>query len=126
MSVEEQLQPTLDWLKQKIGLSDEKLEELVRRQELELNILWFQDRLQSDQKSLQRVVLRLTRIVGRSAQLRGSNMEEMLEPTLVWLQRKLLLDDAGLGKLVEKEASFLGLSLESHKERVACMASKEA
>ena len=54
-------------------------------------------------------------------------MEEMLEPTLVWLQRKLLLDDAGLGKLVEKEeASFLGLSLESHKERVACMASKEA
>jgi mTERF domain-containing protein len=43
-------------------------------------------------------------------------MEEKLEPTLVWLQERLLLDDAGVTKLVKKHPSFLGLSLENHKE----------
>jgi ferric-dicitrate binding protein FerR (iron transport regulator) len=47
-------------------------------------------------------------MVGGLAQLLGSNMEENLEPTLAWLQGKLLLDDAGLSKLVEKHPSFLG------------------
>ena len=57
-------------------------------------------------------------------QLLGSNMEENLEPTLVWIQGKLLLDDAGLCKLVEKHPSFLGFSLESHKERVSWLQKK--
>jgi hypothetical protein len=58
-------------------------------------------------------------MVGGLAQLIGSNMEEELEPTLAWLQKKVKLDDAGLSKLVEKNPSLLGFSLESHKERVA-------
>jgi hypothetical protein len=37
-------------------------------------------------------------------------MEEKHEPTLVWLQERLLLDEARLSKLVKKDASFLGLS----------------
>ena len=128
LSVEEQLQPTLDWLEQRLSFSDDRLGELVRRQptilslsiqnQLETNISWLQDRLQLDQESLGRVVLRLTPVSGLT-QLLGSNIEENLEPTLVWIQLKLLLDDAGLRKLVEKYPSFLGLSLESHKEKVA-------
>jgi len=110
-------------------LSDEKLRELVRLQptilslsiqeQLEPNVSWLQDRLQLDQGSLERAVLHLTPMVGGLAQLLGSSMEENLEPTLALLQGKLLLDDAGLSKLVEKDPSFLGFSLESHKERVA-------
>jgi hypothetical protein len=101
---------------------------LVRRQptilnssiqdQLEPNLSWLQQRLQLDSESLPRVVLRLTPVYGLT-QLLGSNMQENLEPTFDWLQEKLELDDAGLIKLVEKHPSFLGLSLESHKERVA-------
>jgi ferric-dicitrate binding protein FerR (iron transport regulator) len=58
-------------------------------------------------------------MVGGLAQLLGSNMEHILEPTLVWVQEKLLLDDAAFTKLVRTYPSFLGLSLESHKERLA-------
>ena len=111
-------EPTLDWLQKRIGLSDEKLRELVRLQPTILslsiqeqpkpNVSWLQDRLQLDQGSLERAVLRLTPMVGGLAQLLGSSMEENLEPTLAWLQGKLLLDDAGLSKLVEKHPSFLG------------------
>jgi hypothetical protein len=71
------------------------------------------------QDSIHEAVLRLTPMVGGLAQLLGSKMEEEFEPTLVWLQGKLKLDDAGLSKLFEKYPSFLGLSPESHKERVA-------
>jgi hypothetical protein len=125
-----QLEPTLASLQQRIGLSNKELGELVRRQptilnlsiqdQLEHNISWLQHRLQLDQGSLRRAVLLLTSVDGLT-QLLGSNMEEELEPTLVWLQGKLKLDDAGLSKLVEKHPSFLGFSLESHKERVACL-----
>jgi hypothetical protein len=45
-------------------------------------------------------------------------MEENREPTLVWLEEKLKLDDAGLSKLVEKDLSLLDLGLDSHEERV--------
>jgi hypothetical protein len=65
------------------------------------------------------VVLRLTPMVGGLAQLLGSNMDENLEPTLVWLQERLLLDDAGFTKLVKTNPSFLGFSLETHAERMA-------
>jgi ferric-dicitrate binding protein FerR (iron transport regulator) len=58
-------------------------------------------------------------MVGGLAQLLGSNMEENLEPKLVWLQERLLLDDAGIAKLVKEEASFLGFSLETNEERMA-------
>ena len=57
--VEEQLQPTLDWLQQRLGLSVEKLEELVRRQptilnlsiqdQLEPKLSWLQNRLHLEQ-----------------------------------------------------------------------------
>jgi hypothetical protein len=120
---------TLDWLQARIGLSDEKLAKLVTLQptilnlsvqeQLEPNIAWLQDRLSLDQEGLQRVVLRLTPMVGGFAQLLGSNMEENLEPKLVWLQERLHLDDAGIAKLVKKEASFLGFSLEINEERMA-------
>jgi hypothetical protein len=46
-------------------------------------------------------------------------MEENLKLTLVRLQERLLLDDAGITKLVTEHQSFLGLSLESHRERMA-------
>ena len=42
-----------------------------------------------------------------------------LEPTFLWLQEKLNLDAADLDNMVEKDASFLGFSLESQKESVA-------
>jgi hypothetical protein len=103
---------TLDWLQERLGFSDEELGKLVRRQptilnlsvqeQLEPNTLWLQDRLALDQKSLQRVLLRLTPNIGGLAQLLGSKMEENLEPTLVWLQERLLLDDAGIIKLVKE------------------------
>jgi hypothetical protein len=118
--VEEQLQPMLDRLQQRVGLIDEELGELVRRQPTILNLSiqdQLQDRLQLDSESLPRSLLRLTPMVGGLAQLLGSNMKENFEPTLVWLQGKLNLDDAGLRKLVEKYPALLGF--ESHKERVA-------
>jgi hypothetical protein len=46
-------------------------------------------------------MLRLTPNIGGLAQLLGSNMKENLEPTLVWLKERLLLDDAGVIKLVK-------------------------
>jgi hypothetical protein len=57
---------------------------------------WLEGRLQLDQGSLPRAVLRLTPVVAGFEQLLGSKMEDNLEPTLVWLQNKLTLDDAGL------------------------------
>jgi hypothetical protein len=63
-------------------------------------------------------VLRLTPVYG-FAQLLESNIEENLEPKLVWLQERLLFDDASIAKLVKKEASFLGFSLETLEERMA-------
>jgi hypothetical protein len=120
---------TLDWLQARIGFSDKKLAKLVTlqptilnlsvRERVEPNISWLQDRLALDQEGLQTVLLRLTPMVGGLAQLLGSNLEENLEPTLVWLQERLLLDDAGVAKLVKKEASFLGFSLETLEERMA-------
>jgi hypothetical protein len=135
LSIDQQLAPTLDFLQQRIGLKDDKLRELVRRQpsilnvsvqdHLEPNIAWLEQRLQlggGDQESLQKVVLLLTPMVGGLAQLLGSNncnnMQETLEPTLCWLQEKLSLGDDSIVQLVQKEASFLGLSLESLKIRV--------
>jgi hypothetical protein len=57
-------------------------------------------------------------MVGGLVQLLGTtNMEETLEPTLCWLQEKLDLVGNGIVQLVQKESSFLGFSLESHKER---------
>jgi mTERF domain-containing protein len=119
---------TLDWLQARIGFSDEKLAKLVQlqptilnmsvRERLEPNIAWLQDRLALDQEGLQRVVLRLTPMVGGLAQLLGSSMEENLEPTLVWLQERLLLDDSGVAKLVKECPSFLGFSLELHQEKM--------
>jgi hypothetical protein len=83
------------------------------------DIAWLKKRLHlvGDQESLRKVVLRLTPIY-YLAQLLGSNMEEAVEPTLVWLQEKLNLGDDGIVQLVKKESSFLGFSLEIHKERV--------
>jgi ferric-dicitrate binding protein FerR (iron transport regulator) len=46
-------------------------------------------------------------------------MEENLEPTLVWLQERLLLDGAGLTTLIKTHPSFLGFSLEGHEEKLA-------
>jgi ferric-dicitrate binding protein FerR (iron transport regulator) len=89
LSIKEQLQPTLDWLQQRLGLKDEKLGELVRRQptilnlsvqdhHLESNISWLQERLELDQESLQQVVLRLTLMGGGLKKLLRSNMEDNL------------------------------------------------
>jgi hypothetical protein len=54
--------------------------------------------------------------VGSLAQVLGSKMEENLKPTLVWLQERLLLADAGVVKLVKEHPSFLGFSLERHED----------
>jgi hypothetical protein len=87
---------------------------------LEPNIAWLETRLQlvDDQDSLQKV-LRLTPVYCLLQLLGTTKMEETLEPTLVWLQEKLNLGVDGIVQLVLKESSFLGFSLEIHKERVA-------
>jgi ferric-dicitrate binding protein FerR (iron transport regulator) len=121
----------LDWLEERLGFTEEQSKKLAQRQpsilnasirdQLESNIAWLEKRLhlKDDQASLRKVVLRLTPMAGGLVQLLGFDMEETLEPNLVWLQEKLNLRDDGIVQLVKKESSFLGLSLESHKERVS-------
>jgi hypothetical protein len=124
LSIEE-IKLILDWLQARIGLSNEKLVQcqptilnLSVKDNLQPNISWLQGQLKLDQESLQRGVLSLIPVFGL-AQLLGSNMETNPELDLLWLQEKLKLDDDSLWKLVKKESSSLGLSLESHKARVS-------
>ncbi len=110
---------TLDWLQERLGLTDEHLIQLVKlfprvhnysiEDSIEPKLVWLQERLSLDDKSLSKLVRRLPPVL-------GYNIEDNLDPKLAWLQERLELDSKSLSKLVQAMPPVLGYSVEANLE----------
>ncbi len=110
---------TLDWLQERLGLTDEHLIQLVKRfptvhnysieDNLEPKLVWLQDRLSLDDKSLSKLVGKLPAVLGYS-------IEDNLDPKRTWLQERLELESKSLSKLVQAMPSILGYNVKGNLE----------
>jgi hypothetical protein len=118
-SIENNLEPKLSWLQDRLSLDDESLRKLVRRlpsvlsfsieNNLDPKLSWLQDRLSLDDKSLSKLVQTLPAVF-------CYNIEGNLDPKLSWLQERLELDIKSLSKLVQAMPPLLGYNVEANLE----------
>ena len=112
----------VSWLKNRLGLDDNQIKKVIQSQPTILNISlksdmglspkidWLQKRLILDQKSLAKMITKSPNILTMS-------IKDNIEPTLDWLQKRLLdLDDASLSKMIQKLPTILAYSIPNNME----------
>ena len=117
LSIEDNLDPTINWLQKRLNLDNTQIGKIVVTQpsvlscsiddNLEPKLDWLQSRLDLNDNQINKVIR------GRPAILCLS-ITTKIEPTLRWLQDSLSLDDAALSKLIVAQPTVLGLDLEAN------------
>jgi hypothetical protein len=112
---EDRIRSSLDGLQGHLGLSDDELRKMVRRQpaiiacSFEANIKPTLDAVQGhlglSDDELRKMVRRLPAIIGLS-------FEGNMKPKFDWLQQALGLDSVQLVELLQKQPTLLGMSLD--------------
>jgi hypothetical protein len=121
LSIEDNLEPKLSWLQERLSLDDKSISKLVRKlptvlgMSIEDNLVpklsWLQERLELDSKSL-------SKLVQAAPPVLGYNVEANLEPTIEFYE-----DCVGSNAAIEiiaRDPLLLGSSLEKRlKPRLA-------
>jgi hypothetical protein len=120
LSIEENLEPKLEYLQKRLLLDEKELSKLMQRlpsvfgsstENLETKLEYLQKRLLLNEKELSKLVQRLPSVL-------SYNIESNLEPTIEFFEDLIGVDEA-MGVLV-KDPSFLSRSLEKRlKPRLA-------
>jgi hypothetical protein len=119
MSIEDNLEPKLSWLQERLELDEKGVSKLVKtcpsvfnysiKDNLEPKLSWLQERLELDEKGIRKLVKRLPSVLGMS-------IEDNLEPKLAWLQQRLELDEKGVSFVVQRMPPLLGCEIANNLE----------
>ena len=121
LSIEENLDPKLAWLKARLELDDEGVSKLVKRlpavfnysieQNIEPRLAWLGERLLLDDKTLSLVIQRMPSLL-------GYNIETNLEPTIKFYEECVGPD--ATRRMIATSPALLGSSIEKRlKPRLA-------
>jgi hypothetical protein len=118
-SIEENVEPKLEYLQMRLLLNEKELSKLVQRMPsvLSLNI---EENLRPKLEHLQKRLLlnqkQLSKLVQKSPSVLSLNVEENLEPKLEYLQKRLSMNDKELHVFVMKLPSILCCNIELNLE----------
>ena len=119
LSIEENLEPTLDWLQDRLELSDTALSKMIQLNpqilsysipdNLEPKLNWLQQRLEMSDTALSKLIQKWPAILCLS-------IPDNIEPKLNWIHQRLCLTDEELSKLIQKLPPLLGCNIDTNIE----------
>ena len=119
LSIEDNMEPTLEWLQHRLSLTNEQLSKVIQKRPtiISLSIIdntepkldWLQHRLSLSDEELSKMIQRYTALF-------NYNVEGNLEPKLVWIQDRLSLTDEQLTTMIQHLPALLGYDIHNNLE----------